>query len=215
MAEKKVTRSGVSTRASGKNRTRRAGSTRNAAERKKRDKDIPEEIIAGRQKKLAYRAEIVSFFARAAVMAAVLFILFGMIFGITPMNNNDMSPRISAGDLMLYYRLEKDLISSDVVVYEKEGKEYTGRIVARGGDTVEITEDSSLKVNGSVVLENNIYYITPQYESDVTYPVTLEQNQYFILGDFREGAADSRYFGAVDISEIKGKVITVIRRSDL
>lgn len=147
-----------------------------------------------------------------------------------PMRNNDMMPRMSAGDLLLYYRLERTYDNQDVVVFRKaeekdahvgkkgSGKRhdrYVGRIVARGGDTVEITEDSRLKVNDSIVAENDIYYKTPSYEEGISYPIELEKDQYFVLGDFREGAKDSRYLGAVDAKEIKGKVITVIRRSGL
>ena len=64
--------------------------------------------------------------------------------------------------------------------------------------------------------ESDIYYSTPRYESGVTYPVELGENQVFILCDYREGARDSRYLsGPVEESEIKGKVITIIRRSEL
>ena len=91
----------------------------------------------------------------------------------------------------------------------------TGRIVARPGDTVEITEDDRLMVNGSVVSEGDIYFSTPAYDSDVTYPLTLGQDEYFILSDYREGAKDSRQFGPVQRNQIIGKVLTVLRRSGL
>ena len=90
-----------------------------------------------------------------------------------------------------------------------------GRVAAHGGDTVEITEDAQLSVNGSTVIENDIYYSTPRYESEIAYPVTLAENEVFVLCDYREGAKDSRYFGPVSKSEIKGKVITIVRRSNL
>ena len=60
--------------------------------------------------------------------------------------NDDMLPRISAGDLLLYYRLENSWIAGDVVVFEKEGEQYVGRIVAVSGDTVEVTEDAQLVI---------------------------------------------------------------------
>lgn len=66
--------------------------------------------------------------------------------------NNDMSPRISAGDLLFYYRLEKPK-SGDVVVLQKAGEKYVGRVIAAGGDTVEITEDEKVKINGSKIVE--------------------------------------------------------------
>lgn len=175
----------------------------------------PEQVINARLRYLANKEDVESFFTRLAAMILLLLLLFGLAFGVTAMKDDDMSPRISAGDLMLYYRLEQNFRINDVVVLEKDGKQYVGRIVAQGGDTVEITEEAQLKINGSVVWENDIYYSTPQYDSAVAYPVSLSDKQFFVLCDYREGARDSRYFGAVDLSEIKGKVITVIRRSGL
>lgn len=161
------------------------------------------------------RTDVISFFSRLAAMAGLFWLMFGVVFGIAPMKNADMAPRISAGDLLLYYRLEQNYRAQDIVVFEKDGEPYTGRIVAREGDSVEITEHAELMINGSVIVEQEIYYSTPRYESEVTYPVVLGDEEYFVLCDYREGARDSRYFGAVGQEEIKGKVITVIRRSSL
>ena len=79
------------------------------------------------------------------------------------MKNDDMMPRISAGDLMLYYRLENNWRAQDVIVLKREGQQYVGRIVAVGGDTVEVTEDAQLIINDSYVAESGIYYSTPSY----------------------------------------------------
>lgn len=179
------------------------------------DLKTPEEVIAIRRRNLRNQEEVKSFFLRLCILLIFLWIVFGKLFGILPMHNADMSPRISAGDLMLFFRLENRIHNDDVVVLKKDGTTYTGRIVARGGDTVEITEDSELKVNGSIVIENDIYYKTPKYKDYVSYPLTLEEDEYFVLCDYREGAKDSRYFGAVRDREILGKVITVIRRSGI
>ena len=116
---------------------------------------------------------------------------------------------------MLYYRLNQTWHAQDVVVVKKDGVTYTARIVAQSGDKVEITDDAQLKVNDSIVLENDIYYSTPRYDDQVQYPVTLGEGEFFVLCDYREGAKDSRYFGPVSRSEVKGKVITVLRRSGL
>lgn len=175
----------------------------------------PERAIALRLHRLASMEEIASFFAKLIWMVLLLVVLFGILFGVTSMKNNDMSPRISSGDLLLYYRLEENPRIQDVVVFQKDGKQYVGRIVARGGDSVEITEDARLEINGSTVAEPDIYYSTPRYGEEVEYPVELEAEEYFILCDYRNGAKDSRYFGAVKKSEILGKVITVLRRSGL
>lgn len=155
------------------------------------------------------------FLIRLLILIGILYLLFGCIFGITTVKNEDMAPRISAGDLVLYYRLDKQPLAGDIIICNKNGKQYVDRVIAKGGDSVEITEEGTVKVNGSIVLEQNIFYETPQYESDVKYPLQLQEGECFVLGDQREGATDSRYFGAVDTQEIRGKIITVIRRNQL
>lgn len=175
----------------------------------------PADIIKAKRRRCADAEDIAGFLTKLAAIVVLLGLLFGFAFGVTPMENDDMSPRISAGDLLLYYRLADDLVTGDVLVFEKDGEQYVGRIVANPGDTVEVTDQATLVVNGSTVLENDIYYTTPKYDNGPAYPVTLAQDEYFILCDYREGARDSRYFGPVSLAEIKGKVITVVRRSGL
>lgn len=175
----------------------------------------PEYIIAKRRRHLRDKDEISSFLIRLIVMAAFLYILFGQIFGLALVNNDDMKPRISGGDLMLYYRLQNNWHTDDVVVFEKDGERYTGRIVASGGDTVDIPDEGGLYINDSSVLETDIFYVTKKYETGIEFPVTLEKDEFFVLCDYREGAKDSRFFGPVKASELKGKVITVMRRNNL
>ena len=43
----------------------------------------------------------------------------------------------------------------------------------------------------------------------------MDAGRYFIMCDHREGGRDSRYFGAIDEDAITGKVMTVIRRTNL
>ena len=176
---------------------------------------VVDEAIRQRRRRLSQIDDIKSFFTRLVVMIVMIYIMFFVIFGLQPMSNDDMKPRISAGDLMLFYRLETRINSSDVVVFRKDGKTYTGRVVAKGGDKVEVTDDSSLKINDSTMIESDIFYSTPKYEDYIQYPVTLQQDEYFILCDYRNGAKDSRYFGPVKENEIMGKLITIIRRSNL
>lgn len=175
----------------------------------------PEQVIRIRLRRLADREDINSFITKLVMMAAILGIMFGYVFGLTPMPNKDMMPKISNGDLLLYYRLEKNIRSDDVIVFHKNGKRYIGRIVARPNDEVEITETSTLKVNGSTLIESDIFYPTSLYISEIEYPLKLKDTEYFVLGDHRSEAEDSRVFGAVDITEIEGKVITVIKRSGI
>ncbi len=149
------------------------------------------------------------------LIVIVLYIMFGFIFGILIAPNNDMYPRIDARDMLLYYRLDTDVKAQDIIVLEKNKTTYVGRVVAVAGDEVEITDEESLVVNGSTMIESNIFYRTPRYEGFVQYPLKLQAGQCFVLVDSRSNGEDSRYYGPVNENEIKGSVITIVRRNNL
>ncbi|MBQ8974232.1 MAG: signal peptidase I [Oscillospiraceae bacterium] len=174
----------------------------------------PEEVIRRRLRRLSNREDIGAFFGRLILLAVILYIILGVVYGITPVKNDDMSPKMSYGDLALYYRLERTVRIGDIVVFDDDDGRHIGRIVAQEGDSVEIDQER-LMINGAVVYENDIFYATYPYEGAVTYPLELGQGEYFVLCDHRQLAYDSRYFGALEASQIKGKIITVIRRNEL
>lgn len=122
-----------------------------------------------------------------------------------------MYPSVKAGDLVLYYRLQTDFAAGDVVIVKKDGKEEIRRIIAVPGDTVDITRDG-LKINGYIQQENSIYAETLPYVEGITFPVTVGRDNYFVLADARLNTRDSRMYGAVKKEEIKGLVMTLIRR---
>ncbi|MCC8128060.1 MAG: signal peptidase I [Clostridiales bacterium] len=175
----------------------------------------PEQVIRKSLHRLADAEDIRSFFVRLVWMALLLGILFGKVFGLTSVKNNEMSPRLSSGDLLLYYRLDEEYRSQDIIIYERNNREYIGRVIAKGGESAEVTEEERVKVNGSVLIESDIYYSTPRFEDGIEFPVTLAEDEYFILCDYRANAIDSRVLGPIKKSEIKGKVISAIRRSSL
>lgn len=163
-----------------------------------------------------------SFLFRIVALVAVIYVLFWHIVGITMMPNKDMYPRLDAGDLLLYYRLEKNIKSQDIIVFDKEATAGEGaktlvcRVIGAPGDTVEVTEEKGLTVNGNTLIESNIFYPTKPYEEGIAeYPVKLGEGEYFVMADQRNGGMDSRYFGIVKADEIRGVVITVLRRNNL
>lgn len=160
-------------------------------------------------------ADVQRFLLFALVLVLVIWGLFGLALGIMVAPNNDMYPRIDAGDLILYYRLDKDITAHEVAVYESDGKELIGRIIAASGDVVDINDEGEIFVNGNYTVERGIFYDTPKYEGGIEFPVTLGPDEYFILADSRQGGMDSRYLGPIAKDEIKGTVITVIRRNNI
>ena len=175
----------------------------------------PESVIRKRRRKLKEREDLKTLLFKILVLAAALAVMFGVVFGITPMKGGDMEPKISAGDLLLYYRLEKDFARNDVVLMERDGDQYAGRIIAMPGEVIEITPTGTMSIDGNQIVETDIFYETKPIEGISRYPLTLGEDEYFILADKRDTAKDSRYFGPVKGKEIKGKVITSVHRTGL
>ena len=174
-------------------------------------------IIKKRRKDLANKNAIKSFFKKLLMTIVVLYSLFTFIFGFQVIYNDDMFPKMVPSDLLIYYRLDKEFYVGDVVVVGKNDADYALRIVASGGDEVDISDEGQLIVNGSYQAETNIFYPTGEYDEtavDIKFPMKLKENEVFVLGDMRKGAKDSRYFGQVEKNEIKGKVFALYRRSN-
>lgn len=152
------------------------------------------------------------------ILLAVIWILFFKVIGLTTMPNEDMYPSIHAGDMLLYYRLDNTYKHQNVVIFESSnnGKKelLVGRVIGAPGDVINVESDRVF-VNGAALLETNIFYKTPAREDYVKYPITLGDDEYFILVDSREQGTDSRYFGPVNKKDIIGSIITIFRRMNI
>ena len=209
------------------------------------ESDVREKTAAKEKRHRLRMRALRSFLLRLISLALVVYFLFFHLVGLTFMPNRDMYPRLDAGDLLLFYRIERNFKAQDIVVIDKQMEEDTRtgeqgfvrkaldwlgfrdpeapetqrfvcRIIAAPGDTVEVTDERGLSVNGNAVIENNIFYPTRPYEEGITeYPLKLWDGEYFVIADQRNGGKDSRYFGIVRADEIQGIVITILRRNNL
>lgn len=173
------------------------------------------EKTKGKTKKKTGHDAFLSFIAQTLLCVVILYVLFAHMVGIMSMPNADMYPRIDSGDFLLYYRLDKSPKAQDIMVFEKNETTYVGRVIAVGGDTIEITKDGAVIVNGYSMSETNIFYETYPLKGFTEYPCQLAEDQCFIMMDQRQGTEDSRFFGPVSHDELKGTVISVMRRNNL
>ena len=177
--------------------------------------DSTEDIIRLRRQRAILRKFRNSDFRKAVFLALFLLFLFRCVFGVTFEYGTDMAPAIGNRDLLLYYRLQNTYTGGDVVVYEKQGVEMVGRIAAMPGESVEITEEGQLVINGYTQADIDDEAVYNPGNEGGTGKVQLKSQEYYILSDDHDAVSDSRTLGVIEDKEIRGLVITVIRRRNI
>lgn len=151
---------------------------------------------------------------RVFALAAIVFILFRFVIGISVVDGRSMMDTLQNGDIVVYSRLTSSLRKGDIVsVARPEGTFYVKRIVALGGDEVDL-RDGVLYVNGVAETGSYVRGRTLAEEGGFTYPYLVKNGDAFVIGDNREESIDSRAFGAVNIAQqVKGILILQIGKS--
>jgi signal peptidase I len=110
---------------------------------------------------------------------------------------------------------------------------YVKRVIGVGGDTVEM-RGGEVRVNGEPLAEPYVQRVGPadMYDPEFNWqrdylvggpatarsyhptrdtwgPLAVPRGKYFVLGDNRDNSADSRYWGFVDATAVKGRPLVV------
>ncbi len=104
----------------------------------------------------------------------------------------------------------------DIVVFkfpEDPKKDFIKRVVAVAGDTVEV-RDKRVYVNGELQNHDYAIHLDPHIQRvernrDNLGPIAVPKDSLFVMGDNRDYSYDSRFWGFVDMDEIKGKAFMI------
>ncbi|MCD8005580.1 MAG: signal peptidase I [Oscillospiraceae bacterium] len=143
---------------------------------------------------------------------AVVVLLFTFVVRTAVVNGTSMTDTLQDGDFLILWSLFYTPQQGDIISANCEGLDevIVKRIIATEGQTVDIDfETGSVYVDGELLDEPYIRNLTLNDEGGFTYPVTVGEGQYFVMGDNRQGSRDSRdaKVGLIDRDDILGKVV--------
>ena len=177
--------------------------------------------------------ETIKLLVQLTTAIVVVMILNSYVFAFSGVSGQSMNDTLNHGDFLLvekisYYTNIPE--KGDIVIFLKGETNET--LFDQFSTTL---EDYNLKIHGEVrenrlvkrvvglpgdiiTINNNQVYVNdemlkiessiePTTTRSIDFPLTVPDNQVFVLGDNRPNSNDSRTFGCVDVNSIEGKVL--------
>ena len=117
-----------------------------------------------------------------------------------------MAPSLVEGDLVL--AIPKSLpVTGDLVSFNNGDRVLIKRAIGCPGDEISVSQDGRVTLNG-IELNESYALFTEGDAGDVSYPLTVPEHFYFVMGDNRANSVDSRYsvLGMVSEQDINGRI---------
>ncbi len=149
------------------------------------------------------RSTVLSLISLAAVVVLIVMLLLPVlrIYG------TSMEPTLVEGEIVTAIK-GSELRRGDIVAFYYENKVLVKRYIAGPGEWVNIDEEGNVYVDGEYLEEP---YLTEKAFGDcnIELPYQVPEEKYFLLGDHRATALDSRNtaLGCVDREQMIGKLI--------
>lgn len=141
--------------------------------------------------------ELLGWIVYILVIIGLTYLIITYVGQRTSVSGHSMETTLSDGDNLIVDKISyrfTDPKRYDIIVFPykyKENTYYIKRIIGLPGETVQVV-DGYVYINGKL-LESDIYGAEVMDESGIAYePITLGEDEYFVLGDNRNHSSDSR-----------------------
>ena len=140
--------------------------------------------------------EVLSFFLYVAIVVGITFLIIHFVGQRTYVSGSSMENTLSDGDNLIVDKITyrfSDPKRYDIIVFPYQYEENTyfiKRIIGLPGETVQIV-DGTIYINGEV-LDESYGREVMKNSGMAADPITLGDDEYFVLGDNRNDSTDSR-----------------------
>jgi signal peptidase I len=163
-------------------------------------------------KKTDLKKEVLSWIFYILFVIALTYLIITFVGQRTMVDGRSMNATLNDGDNLIVEKLSYrfgDPERFDIIVFppqESPKEHYIKRIIGLPGETVQIDAEGKIYINGEV-LEENYGLETIRNAGRAAEPITLGDDEYFVLGDNRNNSKDSRSdaVGNVKRSSITGR----------
>ena len=170
-----------------------------------------DDLEKGAGQKVDMKKEILSWVFYIAFVLVLTWVIITFVGQRTRVDGRSMMNTLHDGDNLIVEKLSyrfSDPKRFDIIVFPPTGKKeyYIKRIIGLPGETVQIDENGNIYINGEL-LEENYGAETIQNPGRAAKPITLGDDEYFVMGDNRNNSKDSRSeeVGNVKRSQIIGR----------
>ena len=178
------------------------------------DEELTSEIAA--KKKINWRKSLLVYAHDVLYLLAIL-IVASLFLRVVVVSGTSMTNTLKDGDYLLvlsnvFYREPKQ---GDIIVASKstfdDGKPIVKRVIATEGQTVDIDFELGIVYVDGIALDEPYTKTPTTLQEGVTFPLVVEEDCIFVLGDNRNGSRDSRYpgIGMIHKKEVIGKVLLI------
>jgi len=169
--------------------------------------DLLREELEREESKYNFRKTLLNIAGVLTVTAAVAVLIATRLLILIQVNGVSMAPTLEKGEI-IFLQQTKEVKTGDVIGFYYGGRVLLKRVIAGGGDYIEIDNEGNVYVNDKKLEEP---YLMGQSlgKCELDFPYQVPEGMLFVLGDNRAVSMDSRIkaIGCVEKDQIVGKVV--------
>ena len=154
--------------------------------------------IEKEEKKSGALREILSMIGWILFIFCLVFLVTTYVGQRTRVEGHSMEPALSDGDNLIVDKISyrfHDPERFDIIIFPYQWEPntyYIKRIIGLPGETIQIDDEGNIYIDGEVLQE---HYGLERIKNpgSAREPITLGEDEYFVLGDNRNNSEDSRF----------------------